>query len=110
MSVIFNSKVFFIDQFKMLKNKISQRINVLKLVANYCFRSVQLSLTNMHVAYMWSILEYRALVWYLFLSISNIYALKILENQALYKITGVTISTRILDLHLEISILPIKLR
>ena len=80
------------------------------MVTNCCFGPTQLSLRNMYVAYIRYVLDYAAPVWYPSLSASNIHKLKILENRALYKIIGVLISTRTLDLHLESNIQPIKVK
>ena len=110
LDIIFDSKLTFVDHFKMIKNETSRRINQLQSVTNCCFGPTQLSLQNMYVAYIRSVLEYGALVWYPFLSVSNRYKLETLENRALRKIIGVPISTRILDLHLESNIPPIRTR
>ena len=64
----------------------------------------------MRVACVRSVLEHGAPAWYPFLSKTNARKLETLENRALRKIIGVLSSTRILCLHLESNILPIKLR
>ena len=78
LGIILDSKLTFVDHFKMVKNEISQRINQLQSVTNCCFGPTQLSLRNMYVAYIRSVLDYAAPVWYPFLSASNIYKLEIL--------------------------------
>ena len=37
LGIILDSKLTFVDYFKMLKNETSRRINQLKLVTNSCF-------------------------------------------------------------------------
>jgi len=83
LGIILDSKLTMIDYYKMTKNKISRRINQLKSVTNWCFGPTQLSLRNMCIAYIRSVLEYRAPVWYPLLFTSNKYKLEILENRAL---------------------------
>ena len=109
LGIIFDSTQTFIDHLKMIKIKhLDKSINCNQ--SNFCFRPAQLSLQSMHVACARSILEYGVLVWYPFLSASNMHKLEILENRALHKIIGVPMSTRILDPHLESKTPPIKSR
>ena len=61
----------------------------------------------MYIAYIRSDFDYASLVWYLFLSLTQIKKLETCEHEALFKILEVPLSIRISDLHLEVNVCPL---
>jgi hypothetical protein len=64
----------------------------------------------MYIAYVRSVLEYAAPVWYPCLSRTNLEKIQRIQNRALRIVLGVPKSTRIDALHFEASVPPIKIR
>ena len=79
-------------------------------MTNCCFGLSQLSLRNMYIAYIRSMLDYIALAQYPLVSTTNKNTIEKLEKRSLQKILEVLISIRIIDLYLEANINSIIIR
>ena len=110
LGIILDAQLTMKPHFEKLVKESKMRLGQLCAVANSCFGPSQLSLRNMYVAYIRSVLDYAAPVWYPLMSKTNLGKLQIIQNKALRKILGVPLSTRIQDMHLECNIQPLEVR
>ena len=96
--------------FEKLNREGRARMKQLCAVANTSFGPSQLSLRNMFVAYVRSVFDYAAPVWYPLMSLTHFDKLQRLQNKCIRVILGVPTSTRIQDLHLESNLQPLSAR
>ena len=108
LGVILDAQLTMKPHFEKLVKESKMRLKQLCAVANSCFGPFQLSLRNMYVAYIRSVFDYAAPVWYPLMSKTNLNKLQRLQNKTLREILGLPLSTRIQDLHLECNIEPLE--
>ena len=110
LGVRFDRRLTFKHHVQYLCQKTNLRLQQLSRVSNSIYGITQSDLRTMYIAYVRSVLEYAAPVWYPCLSRSNLEKIQRIQNRALRIVLGIPRSTRIDALHFEASIPPIKIR
>ena len=110
LGVFLDPKLTMKHHMTILTQRAHERIALLARMANSGYGLSQQDLRTMYIAYIRSIFEYAAPVWYPFLSPTNVHKLEVLQLKALRLAMGLWRSSRTNDVLLEANMVPLETR
>jgi hypothetical protein len=110
LGVRFDSRMTFKYQLEHMTKQAGLRLQQLSRVSNSIYGLEQTDLITMYIAYIRSVLEYAAPVWYPCMSTTSLAKLQRIQNHGLRIALGVPRSTRIDSLHYEAAVVPLQVR